>query len=47
MDDLTIPESDLRISVAKLREVLNKCVVVGYINQYSRDRIIEIVKKEI
>ena len=44
---IPIPDSDLRISVAHLREVLEKCCEAGYINQYSRDRIIEIVKSEL
>lgn len=45
--DVEQSDSDLRISVAHLREVLDKCCEVGYINQYGRDRIIEIVKSEI
>lgn len=44
-----IPETDLRISVAKLREVLEKLVADGDIEpiHVSVDEIINRVKKEI
>ena len=40
-------EEDSRICVAHLREILDKCVEEGYINEYGKYKIIEIVKKEI
>ena len=40
-------EEDSRICVAHLREILDKCVEAGYINEYGKHKIIEIVKKEI
>ena len=40
-------EEDSRICVAHLREILDRCVEEGYINEYGKHKIIEIVKKEI
>lgn len=40
-------EEDSRICVAHLREILDRCIEEGYINEYGKYRIIEIVKKEI
>lgn len=40
-------EEDSRICVAHLREILDRCVEEGYINEYGKHRIIEIVKREI
>lgn len=40
-------EEDSRICVAHLREILDRCVEAGHINEYGKHRIIEIVKKEI
>lgn len=40
-------ENNSRICVAHLREILDRCVEEGYINEYGKYRIIEIVKKEI
>ena len=33
------------ITEARLREVLAKCVEAGYINEYSKHRILELIKK--
>lgn len=41
------PESEQRISVEHLRYILERCVNIGYINEYGLRRIIGIVKKEI
>lgn len=41
------PEEDSRICVAHLREILDRCVEAGHINEYGKHRIIEIVKREI
>ena len=40
-------EEDSRICVAHLREILDRCVEAGHINEYGKHRIIEIVKREI
>ena len=40
-------EEDSHICVAHLREILDRCVEEGYINEYGKHKIIEIVKKEI
>ena len=33
------------ITEARLREVLSQCVETGYINEYSKHRILELIKK--
>ena len=45
--DSEYSEEDSRICVAHLREILDRCVEAGYINEYGKHRIIEIVKREI
>lgn len=40
-------EEDSRICVAHLREILDRCVEAGHINEYGKHKIIEIVKREI
>ena len=40
-------EEDSRICVAHLREILDKCVEAGYINEYGKHKIIETVKRDI
>ena len=42
-----IPESDLCISVAELRRILSDCIQAGYINEYAKFRIIDLIKERL